>query len=131
MLTIDEIVQGCLAGCRRPDGAQAVVDVVRRAVSCPDELESALGPAAEAGETTVFASPELTVSRLVWAPRMSMYAHDHVNRESLTVRSGVPGRRWRWAAPRPDLRPAPSPVTEAAARRTSPDRAQQAVDQTM
>ena len=76
-LTLEDLVNDCLAAARRPDGARAVAEVLRRAVSRPQELESAVGPAGEAGDTTLFASPQLTVSRLVWAPGMSMYPHDH------------------------------------------------------
>jgi predicted metal-dependent enzyme (double-stranded beta helix superfamily) len=77
MLTLDELVDDCRAAARSTDGAQAVAEVMRRVVSRPRDLESVLGRATEAGDTTLFGSPELTVSRLVWAPRMSMYPHDH------------------------------------------------------
>ena len=77
MLSLEDLVNDCLAAARRPDGAQAVAEVLRHAVSRPQEVETAAGRVTEAGDTTLFASPHLTVSRLVWAPGMSMYPHDH------------------------------------------------------
>src|SRR5690348_17011417 len=74
---LDDLLRRCLEGRRQPEGAQAVGEVVRTAVAAPSRLEDVLGEATEAGETTLFASPELTVSRLVWAPGMTMYPHNH------------------------------------------------------
>jgi predicted metal-dependent enzyme (double-stranded beta helix superfamily) len=63
--------------------------VLRRAMSHPQELTRVLGPTSEAGDTTLFASPQLTVSRLIWAPKMVMYPHDHRMWAVIAVYRGV------------------------------------------
>ncbi|MEA2670255.1 MAG: hypothetical protein QOG45_475 [Chloroflexota bacterium] len=77
MMTLDGLVERCLAASRGPGGAEDVGEVLRSAISRPEELDVALGPVTAAGETTLFSSSELTVARLVWGPRMVMYPHDH------------------------------------------------------
>ena len=70
-------MERCLAASRGPGGAAQVGEVLRSAISRPEELDVALGPITAAGETTLFSSADLTVARLVWAPGMVMYPHDH------------------------------------------------------
>lgn len=76
-MTLEDLVEQCLSASRGPGGAGAVGEVVRAVTSRPDDLDAVLGPVTAAGETTLFSSPELTIARLVWAPRMVMYPHDH------------------------------------------------------
>jgi predicted metal-dependent enzyme (double-stranded beta helix superfamily) len=76
-MTLEDLVEWCLSASRGVGGAEAVREVVRGVISRSDELDAVLGPVTVAGETTLFSSPELTVARLVWGPRMVMYPHDH------------------------------------------------------
>ena len=77
MSSLDHIVRRCREGRREREGAKAVAAVLRALVVSPEDVEEAVGVAVEAGETTLFTSPELTVSRLVLAPGMAMYPHNH------------------------------------------------------
>src|SRR5262249_26562194 len=47
------------------------------ALSRSDEVAAALGPPTKAEIATLHHSPELTVLRVIWAPGMSIYPHDH------------------------------------------------------
>ncbi len=76
MLTLDGFVDDCLAALRE-DGRAAVLEVLRDAIGRPTELERVLGPVTEGGDTPLYVSADLTVAHLVWAPRMTMYPHDH------------------------------------------------------
>lgn len=89
MITLDELVERCLAASRGPGGAEDVREVLRSLISHPDQLELALGPVTAAGETTLFSSPEVTVARLVWGPGMVMYPHDHRMWTAIGVYRGV------------------------------------------
>jgi predicted metal-dependent enzyme (double-stranded beta helix superfamily) len=89
VFVLDDFVNDILSACRGRDGGAAVAEVLRHAVSRPRELEAALGPIDVAGDTVLFASPELTVSHLVWAPRMAMYPHDHRMWTAIGVYVGV------------------------------------------
>jgi predicted metal-dependent enzyme (double-stranded beta helix superfamily) len=53
-----------------------VRDVVQRAVAHPGEVADALRPEA-AGITLLHHADDLTVLHVVWAPRMSLYPHNH------------------------------------------------------
>jgi predicted metal-dependent enzyme (double-stranded beta helix superfamily) len=67
--------------CRRALGeslpAVAVRELLDQALARPGELEDAFGPPTHAELAPLFASAQLTVLRLIWAPGMELPPHDH------------------------------------------------------
>lgn len=76
MFDVDTFVDECIAANREAEPRLAVKAVLDRAVSEPAAVGAAL-PAEQAGITRLHVSPELTVVRVVWAPRMHLWPHDH------------------------------------------------------
>jgi len=73
MFSVEELV----AECRKtPEGA-AVKEIVKRAVSRPEEVERVLGAPRKAEIQTLYRAADLTVLNVIWAPGMSIYPHDH------------------------------------------------------
>jgi predicted metal-dependent enzyme (double-stranded beta helix superfamily) len=76
MFDLDEFLDQCLTAGRESEPRFAVRDVVQRAVTTPTGVAETLQPA-EAGITLLHQGDDLTVLHVVWAPRMSIYPHDH------------------------------------------------------
>jgi predicted metal-dependent enzyme (double-stranded beta helix superfamily) len=76
MLDVERFVAECRASLNESEPRLAVSDVLERTVSEPSQCEAAL-PATRAELTTLHHSPELTVLKVVWAPGMSIWPHDH------------------------------------------------------
>jgi predicted metal-dependent enzyme (double-stranded beta helix superfamily) len=55
----------------------AVRDLVARAVSAPDEIDTALGTANVGGFHCLHRSATLTVLQFVWPPGVELFPHDH------------------------------------------------------
>jgi predicted metal-dependent enzyme (double-stranded beta helix superfamily) len=55
----------------------AIKELVERVVAEPDRAAATLGPAEAAGLTTLYRGNELTVLRVIWAPGMTLYPHEH------------------------------------------------------
>ena len=76
VLDIEQFVAECRAGLEEPEPRLAVSDLLERTVAMSDSVEEAL-PARRAELTTLYHSPDLTVLKVVWAPGMSIWPHDH------------------------------------------------------
>lgn len=76
MFDVDELVSDCHAAVAETEPRLAVKEVLARALSRRDEMETAL-PATRAELTALHHSPELTILKVVWAPGMSIQPHDH------------------------------------------------------
>jgi predicted metal-dependent enzyme (double-stranded beta helix superfamily) len=76
MFDVDEFLEDCRGALRETEPRLAIRDLLERTVSRGDELERAL-PARRGELSALYASPELTVLKVVWAPGMSIYPHDH------------------------------------------------------
>jgi predicted metal-dependent enzyme (double-stranded beta helix superfamily) len=68
-----------VAECRAAlDGSPAAVrEVVARAVSEPAAILKALGEPGRAQIVPLYRSPELTVLNVIWAPKMTIFPHNH------------------------------------------------------
>jgi predicted metal-dependent enzyme (double-stranded beta helix superfamily) len=73
---LDAFLADCVAARREAEPLRAVKDVLERAVSDAAGVADALPPA-RAGLTRLHCTPELTVLKLVWAPGMRLWPHDH------------------------------------------------------
>lgn len=77
MFDKETLVHECMAALRERSPQQAVKEIVRRAVAQPAEIDRAFGVPEKAGIETVYRSEELTVLRVIWAPYMALYPHNH------------------------------------------------------
>jgi predicted metal-dependent enzyme (double-stranded beta helix superfamily) len=76
MLDIEQFVAECRSSLAEPEPRLAVADLLERTVDTTSAVEQAL-PARRAELTTLHHSPDLTVLKVVWAPGMSIWPHDH------------------------------------------------------
>jgi len=76
VLEVEQFVAECRACLTEHEPRLAVADLLERTVDEPSPVEQAL-PATRAELTTLHHSPELTVLKVVWAPGMSIWPHDH------------------------------------------------------
>jgi predicted metal-dependent enzyme (double-stranded beta helix superfamily) len=77
MFDIDEFVADCTEALAASEPRRAVKEVLERAVSRPDEIARAL-PAERAELVPLYASDELSVLKVVWAPGMRFRPHNHL-----------------------------------------------------
>ena len=77
MFDIEEFVADCRAALERDQSSAAVREVVARAVSKPAALIKALGEPARGQIQPVHHSPELTILNVIWAPKMTIFPHNH------------------------------------------------------
>jgi predicted metal-dependent enzyme (double-stranded beta helix superfamily) len=76
MLDVDQFVSECQATLLEAEPRLAVSDLLERTLDDASSVEQAL-PATRGELTTLHHSPELTVLKVVWAPGMSIWPHDH------------------------------------------------------
>lgn len=76
MFDRDSFTADCLAAVRTSQPHLAVKAVVERAVADADAVARAL-PATRAEIERLHVSPELTIIKVVWAPGMQIFPHDH------------------------------------------------------
>lgn len=73
---VDDFVAACLEAVRQSEPQLAVRDVLERSVSDPTAVADALPPGQ--GEiATLHRSDELTIIKVVWAPKMYFPPHNH------------------------------------------------------
>jgi predicted metal-dependent enzyme (double-stranded beta helix superfamily) len=77
MFDLDAFVADCRAAFRESTPEVAVRELVERAVAEPADVERALGTPSVGGVAALHRSPELTILKVVWAPGMAIYPHDH------------------------------------------------------
>jgi predicted metal-dependent enzyme (double-stranded beta helix superfamily) len=77
MFDVDEFVAQCRAALNEHAPELAIKELLERAVSRPEEIRAALGPATKAEIGTLYRGTDLTVLKVIWAPGMSIYPHDH------------------------------------------------------
>jgi predicted metal-dependent enzyme (double-stranded beta helix superfamily) len=76
VLDVEQFVAECRASLAEPEPRLAVSDLLERTVDRSSGVEEAL-PAKRAELATLHHSPDLTVLKVVWAPGMSIWPHDH------------------------------------------------------
>lgn len=77
MFDPQRFVEECIAARAADPSHKAVREVVARAVSDPAAVLKGLGEPKRAEVITLYRSPGLTVLNLVWAPRMTLFPHNH------------------------------------------------------
>jgi predicted metal-dependent enzyme (double-stranded beta helix superfamily) len=76
MFDVEEFVAECRACLTEAEPRLAVADLLERTVDPASRCDEAL-PATRAELTTLHHAPDLTVLKVVWAPGMSIWPHDH------------------------------------------------------
>src|ERR1700747_1681419 len=76
MFDLDTFVARCHESLREEQPRRAVRETLSKTLEQPGAVAERLGRS-QGGLEILFNSPELTVLNVVWAPRMSIYPHDH------------------------------------------------------
>ncbi len=77
MFDLERFIADCRAAHAVDRSHKAVREVVARAVADPGSVLKGLGEPKRAEVQTLFHSPELTILNVIWAPRMTIYPHNH------------------------------------------------------
>jgi predicted metal-dependent enzyme (double-stranded beta helix superfamily) len=77
MFDLERFVADCRAARAADPSHKAVREVVARAVADPGAVLKGLGEPKRAEIQKLHHSPELTILNVVWAPRMTIYPHNH------------------------------------------------------
>ena len=77
MFDVDEFVAECRVALAQDRSSSAVREVVARAVSEPSAVLKALGEPTRGQIQRVYHSPDLTILNVIWAPKMTIFPHNH------------------------------------------------------
>jgi predicted metal-dependent enzyme (double-stranded beta helix superfamily) len=77
MFDVDEFVIQVRAALAQHTPQLAVKELVARVVADPGPVATSLGPAETAGLTTLYRGDDLTILRVIWAPGMTLFPHEH------------------------------------------------------
>jgi predicted metal-dependent enzyme (double-stranded beta helix superfamily) len=77
MFQLDRFIEDCRAAYAADASHKAVREVLLRAVSRPGEVIENLGEPQRAGIAKLYHAADLTILNVVWAPRMTIYPHNH------------------------------------------------------
>ncbi|MBV8531126.1 MAG: hypothetical protein JO104_07390 [Candidatus Eremiobacteraeota bacterium] len=88
MFDVEAFVADCRAALMRDRSQEAVREVVARAVSEPSGLLKTLGEPRRAAIEPIHHSPELTVLNVIWAPKMTIFPHNHDTWAVIGIYSG-------------------------------------------
>lgn len=77
MFQLEQFIEDCKAAVSQKHSQQLVREVVARAVSDPSALLKQLGEPARGQMQKLYHSNELTILNVVWAPKMTLFPHNH------------------------------------------------------
>jgi predicted metal-dependent enzyme (double-stranded beta helix superfamily) len=77
MFDPERFVADCKAARAEDPSHKSVREVLARALTEPHSVLKGLGEPRRAGVEALYRSPELTVLNVVWAPRMTIFPHNH------------------------------------------------------
>ena len=77
MFDLERFVADCCDAHRRDRSHKAVREVLTRALEAPGSVLRGLGEPTRAEVKKLFHSPQLTILNVVWAPRMTIFPHNH------------------------------------------------------
>src|SRR5687768_9097312 len=77
MFQLDRFIEDCRAAHAADRSHKAVREVLLRAVSRPREVVENLGEPKRGGIARLYHAADLTILNVVWAPRMTIYPHNH------------------------------------------------------
>ena len=88
MFDVDSFLGECVAAASGSDGPIAVREVLGRAVSAGSGVQTALPPT-KAELEPLYSSEKVTIVKVVWAPGMTLPAHDHRMWAAIGIYEGV------------------------------------------
>ncbi len=88
MFDVEQFVADCRAALAQDQSFAAVCEVVARCVSEPSAVINALGEPAYGQIQRLYRSPELTVLNVIWAPKMTIFPHNHNMAAVIGIYSG-------------------------------------------
>jgi predicted metal-dependent enzyme (double-stranded beta helix superfamily) len=88
MFDVEQFVADCRAALAQDRSHDAVREVVARAVSEPSAVLRALGVPTRGQIQRIYHSPELTVLNVIWAPKMTIFPHNHDTWAVIGIYSG-------------------------------------------
>jgi len=74
---LEALVAACKGALADDKPQEKITDIIRRAVGDPESVKAALGQEETAGIQRLYVSAELTLINVVWAPKMTLPAHNH------------------------------------------------------
>lgn len=77
MFEVDQFIDACRAAVSDTNAHAAVREVLARAVSDPTAIIRSLGEPSRAQIERLYQSPQLTILNVVWAPKMTIFPHNH------------------------------------------------------
>jgi predicted metal-dependent enzyme (double-stranded beta helix superfamily) len=77
MFDLERFVADCRAAHSEDRSHKAVCEVLARSLAEPRSVLKALGEPSRASVEALYRSPALTILNVVWAPRMTIYPHNH------------------------------------------------------
>jgi len=77
MFDLDRFKADCIAAVAGAGAAQAIRDIVGRAVEDPSRVHKALGEPRRAEVQTLHRADDLTILNVIWGPRMTVMPHNH------------------------------------------------------
>src|SRR5688572_3508348 len=77
MFQLERFIEDCRAAYAADSSHKAVREVLARAVSQPLSLISGVGEPRRGGIAKLYHAADLTILNVVWAPRMTIYPHNH------------------------------------------------------
>jgi predicted metal-dependent enzyme (double-stranded beta helix superfamily) len=88
MFAVDEFISECRAALGETEPGPAIREILARAVSTPGVVADAFEPPTRAELTPLYASPELTILKVIWAPGMQIPPHDHLMWATIGIYGG-------------------------------------------
>jgi predicted metal-dependent enzyme (double-stranded beta helix superfamily) len=88
MFDLDQFVADCRAALAQDSSYKSVREVVARAVSNPTAVIKGLGEPKRGQIQKLYHTDDLTILNVIWAPRMTLYPHNHQMWAVIGVYSG-------------------------------------------
>ncbi len=87
MFDVDQLVEDCKQALTETEQQLAIKEVLERAVRNPEQVAAVLAPT-KAEIVPLYAAPDLSIFKVVWAPGMDIPAHDHLMWAAIALYGG-------------------------------------------
>jgi predicted metal-dependent enzyme (double-stranded beta helix superfamily) len=78
MFDVNRFIEQCKDAISGDGTHQSVCEIVRGAISDPQNVLKELGEPNRAGVETIYHSNDLTILNVMWGPRMTIHPHNHL-----------------------------------------------------
>lgn len=87
-MDIESFVKDCIAASKESDAQAAVLEVLAKAVSSPQDVLAAIGEPKQAGINVLHRSKSLTIFSAAWTPQMNLMPHNHLMWANIGIYTG-------------------------------------------